>query len=67
MIVVVLQNPDPTDPRRQNSNLELRISIGGITLDEADALGEAINQFAITMNRRHTLNAFALNDEIAGN
>ena len=64
MIVVVFQNPNPADPVRKNANLELRMMIEGITLDEANALGDAINLFAVTMNRRHTLNAFQLEDEL---
>jgi hypothetical protein len=67
MIIVVLKNPVPEDPARKNSDLEVRMMIQGITLDEADTLGDAIHDFAVKMNRRHTLSAFELNNEIARN
>ena len=63
MIVVVLQNPDPNDPRRKNADLEVRVMIEGITLEEADALGDAINIFAVAMHRRHIMKAFQATDE----
>lgn len=64
MIIVVLKNPDPADPARKNQNVELRVMIEGMTLDESDALGAAIHDFAVAMRRRHTLSAFQLVDEI---
>lgn len=67
MIIVVLKNPAPEDLVRKNADLEVRMMIQGITLDEADTLGDAIHDFAVKMNRKHTLSAFELNDEIARN
>ena len=63
MIIVVLQNPAPNDPVRKDANLEVRMMIEGITLDEADTLGDAINNFAFEMGRRHTMSAFELKTE----
>jgi hypothetical protein len=60
MIVVVLQNPAPSDERRKNSNLEIRMMIEGITMDEADALGDAIKDFSLKMKRNHIMKAFQL-------
>jgi hypothetical protein len=65
VIIVVLKNPDPVDLSRKDINLEVRMMIEGVTMDEADALGEAIKAFAQTMNRYHMLSAFQLNDELA--
>jgi hypothetical protein len=63
MIVVVLQNPNPEDPKRQNNNLEVRMMIEGITLEEADQLGDAIHIFAVALRRRHVMKAFQATDE----
>jgi hypothetical protein len=64
MIVVVLQNPDPANPKRKNSNVEVRIRIDGITMEEADTLGDAIAQFAAKMGRKHVMDAFQAESEL---
>lgn len=64
MIICILPNPDRADPKRKNANLEVRIMVEGILLEEADLLGTAIREFAMTMGREATLNAFQLDDEV---
>jgi len=64
MIIVVLKNPDPDDPERRGTDVELRILVQGMTLDEADMFGEAINEFAVRMKRFEKLDAFTMNQEM---
>jgi hypothetical protein len=67
MVIVILKNPDPEDPERRGANVELRVMIEGMTVDEADDFGEAINDFAIRMKRRQKLEAFTLDQELMVN
>lgn len=63
MIICVLENPDLTDSARKDVDVELRILIKGLTGDEADVFGEAINEFAIRMGRRANMSAFRIDKE----
>ena len=61
MIVVVLKT---AAPRPAAINVELRMLIESMTADEAEALGEAIHDFAEKMKRRETMSAFKINNEL---
>jgi hypothetical protein len=63
MIVVILK---PVVRKRASLDVELRMLIEGMTEAEADALGEAIHEFAVKMKRRETMSAFQL-DELVSN
>ena len=59
MIVVVLHNPAKTSAL----DVELRMLIRGMTEEEADALGEAIRDFAVAMDRHETITGFELDED----
>ena len=59
MIVVVLHNPAKTSAL----DVELRMLIRGMTEEEADALGEAIRDFAVAMDRHETITGFQLDED----
>jgi hypothetical protein len=63
MIVVILKNP----PARvgTNFNVELRVMIEGMTLEEADDLGQAIYEFARKMKRSATMTGFQIEPDEA--
>ena len=65
MIIVVLKNPDPSDPERCKTDVEMRILIQGMTLEEADDFGEAIREFAVLMNREPDMKAYQLDNSPA--
>jgi hypothetical protein len=64
VIIVVLKNPDPLDPIRKGTNVEVRIMIEGMNDREAAYFGEAINKFAQVMGRRQGLDAFKMEDDL---
>ena len=59
MIVVVLHNPAKTSAL----DVELRMLIRGMTEEEADALGDAIHNFAEAMGRHETITGFQLDED----
>lgn len=64
MIVCIFKNPDPSDPKRKGVDIEMRVVLEGMTDEESEVFGEAINEFAIRMGRRATLNAFQVDKEL---
>ena len=61
MIVVILKNDAP---QLGAVDMELRMRIEGMTVDEAGALGDAIHTFAVQMKRRELMNAFRIDEEM---
>ena len=64
MLIVILKDPQPPGEPRNGANVELRVLIENMTVEEADVYGEAINQFARRMNRFSKLDAFSLDPEL---
>ena len=64
MLIVILKDPQPPGEPRNGANVELRVLIENMTVEEADMYGEAINQFARRVNRFAKLDAFSLDPEL---
>lgn len=65
MIVVVLENPEPSDPVRCGVDIEVRIMIKGATFNEASLIGDALNQLAKLIRPTQELKAFQINESQA--
>ena len=64
MLIVILKDPQPPGEPRNGANVELRVLIENMTVEEADMYGEAINQLARRMNRFAKMDAFSLDPEL---
>jgi hypothetical protein len=64
MLIVILKDPQPPGAPRQGANVELRVLIENMTVEEAEVYGDAINEFARNMGRFAKLDAFSLDPEL---
>jgi hypothetical protein len=63
MIIIVSENPEPNDPSRKDSNMEVRLMIKGATDIEGESLGDAIRTAVAKLRPRQKLRAFEIDEE----
>ena len=64
MLVVILKVPEGSTEAK-GGNVEIRMMVEGLTLDEVDKLGDAIHNFAVEMNRHEKISAYQLEDSVS--